>query len=394
MRAEPGRILAPAAPRLSAVAQRLAAGGQSSAWAIADEVLRRTSLGEDILLLTLGDPVCPPHPDIVAATKRSLDAGRTHYTPLLGELALREAIARAEGANPDQVAVVPGAQHACYAALALIAGEGDEVILSDPYYATYPGAIAATGARAVLVPARDDLSVDLDGFAAAITPATRALFLNSPANPSGTALTAADYARLAELARAHDLWLLVDEVYAHFGFGTAPARAWSHGPRERTIVVNSLSKSHAMTGYRVGWALGPERLIAAVGDWSAAALFGVSQFVQDAAVVALGLPAEALADYRGGFARRAALVVDRVAGLPGVQAHMPAGGMFVMLDCRAVETDDVALAYRLLAETGVAAMPASGFGAGGRGHLRISLTPDADTLNEAFDRIGRYLRRG
>ncbi|MCG2840523.1 pyridoxal phosphate-dependent aminotransferase [Sandaracinobacter sp. RS1-74] len=381
-------------PRLSPMAGRLAAGGQSSAWAIADEVLRRTSLGEPLLLLTLGDPVCPPHPAIVAATKAALDAGRTHYTPLLGELALRDAIARREGADAANVAVVPGAQHACYAALALLAGEGDEVILSDPYYATYPGAVAATGARAVMARARPDLSIDIDAIAAAITPATRVIFLNSPANPSGAALSVADYARLSDLAETRDLWLMVDEVYASFGFGAPPPRAWAHGPKGRTIVVNSLSKSHAMTGYRIGWVLAPEEVTVALGDWSAAALFGVSQFVQDAALEALGLPEAELADYHGGFAKRAALVVERANAIPGLKAAMPAGGMFVMIDCRGVEADDVAFAYRLLEKTGVATMPASGFGDVGRGHLRISLTPDAATLEEAFDRIAQHLRRG
>lgn len=379
-------------PRLSPAARRLAAGGQSSAWAIADEVLRRTSLGEEIILLTLGDPACPPHPAIVAATKASLDAGRTHYTPLLGELALRDAIARHEGAEAENIAIVPGAQHACFTALYLVAGQGDEVILSDPYYATYPGAVAATGAQPVLVPARADLSTDIDAIAAAITPATRAILLNSPANPSGAALTLADYARLGELAERHDLWLLVDEVYASFGFGAAPPRAWAHGPKGRTIVLNSLSKSHAMTGYRIGWLIAPEAVVDSISDWSAAALFGVSQFVQDAALAALALPASELADYHGGFERRARQVVQRANAIPGLSATMPAGGMFVMLNCRGVEPDDVAFAYRLLEKTGVATMPASGFGAGGRGHLRISLTPDAETLDRAFDRIAGFLQ--
>ena len=383
--------LLPAA-RLSPAARRLAAGGQSSAWAIADEVLRRTSLGEDIILLTLGDPACPPHPAIVAATKASLDAGRTHYTPLLGELALRGAIADHEGANIGNISIVPGAQHACYAALYLVAGDGDEVILSDPYYATYPGAVAATGASPVLVRAKADLSSDIDGIAAAITPSTRAILLNSPGNPSGKALTLADFARLSALAEQHDIWLLVDEVYSSFGFGAAPPRAWANGPQGRTIVLNSLSKSHAMTGYRVGWVIAPEAVTEAIGDWSAAALFGVSQFVQDAALAALALPASELAEYHDGFEARARQVVNRVSTIPGLAAAMPAGGMFVMVNCAAIEPDDVAFAYRLLEKTGVATMPASGFGEGGRGHLRISLTPDADTLDEAFDRIAGFLQ--
>jgi arginine:pyruvate transaminase len=381
------------APPLSRRARKLAALGQSSAWGIADEGLRRVRQGEDILLLTLGDPVCPPHPAIVAAGKAALDAGRTHYTPLHGEPALRAAIAASEGCSPHEVMVLPGAQHAALAVLTLIAGEGDEVIISDPYYATYPGVIAATGATAVKVPGRSDLTVDIEGLAAAITPRTRALFLNSPGNPSGTALSPADYARLSQLAEANDLWLVVDEVYSHFRFDGQDVRAWQHGPRGRTVSLNSLSKSHAMTGFRIGWALAPDCLINALGDWCAAAIFGVSQFVQDSAVAALALPAEELASYRRAFESRAAQVVARANALQGLRATMPAGGMFVMLDCRGVEPDDTRFARALLDHAKVAVVPGSGFGAGGQGHVRISLTPDAQTLDLAFDRIAELIAR-
>jgi arginine:pyruvate transaminase len=226
---------------------------------------------------------------------------------------------------------------------------------------------------------------------AAVTPRTRCLLLNSPSNPAGTALTPADYARLGALAETNDLWLVVDEVYAHFRFDGGDARAWSLGPRGRTVVLNSLSKSHAMTGFRLGWAIAPPALVSALGDWSAAALFGVSQFVQDAAVTALGLPAAALAPYRGAFRARAAQVVARANAIPGLAATMPAGGMFVMLNCRGIDPDDQRLARRLLDDARVAVVPGSGFGAGGRGHLRISLTPEAETLARAFDRIADLL---
>lgn len=379
-------------PPLSLRARRLSQGNQAGAWHIADLALRRVAAGEELLLLTLGDPVCPPHPAILAATNSALAAGRTHYTPMLGELALRSAIAAAEGAEIANVAVVPGAQHAAQAVMMLTAGEGDEVLISDPYYATYPGVVVSSGATPVRVPARPDLSVDIDALAAAITPRTRAIFLNSPANPAGTALSSADYARLSALAEAHDLWLVVDEVYGSFRFEGAHVGAWQHGPPGRTVVLNSLSKSHAMTGYRVGWVIAPEPLVIAFMDWNAAALFGVSQFVQDAACAALALPASELADYRGGFAHRARQAVERINAIPGLSARMPAGGMFVMMDCRAVEPDDIAFAQRLLDRAGVAVVPGSGFGAGGRGHVRISLTPDADTLDTAFDRIAALLR--
>lgn len=380
-------------PPLSALAERLQSGGQSGAWAVADEGFRRRDAGDDVLLLTLGDPVGPPHPAIVAATKSALDAGRTHYSPLLGDAGLRAAIACRQGTSPDNIAIVPGAQHGGLAALGLIAGPGDDVILSDPHYATYPGVVAATGASAVRVPVRADLGVDVAGIAAAITPATRAILLNSPANPTGAALDAADVQQLSALCEAHGIWLLVDEVYQCFGFAGPLVSVWKHGPRDRLIIVNSFSKSHAMTGYRIGWVQAPEQLIERLHDWSAVALFGVSQFIQDGALAALQLPETELADYRQGFRERALLVTERANAIAGLSARMPAGGMFIMVDGRGIDADDVALAWRLLDEAGVAVIPGSGFGAGGRGHLRISLTPDAETLNRAFDRIARALQR-
>lgn len=272
-------------------------------------------------------------------------------------------------------------------------GEGDEVILSDPYYATYPGIVAASGARQVLVRVAADLSFDVAAIAAAVTERTRAIFLTSPSNPTGAALTEADFAALSGLCARHDIWLIVDEVYARFRYDGRHVGAWKHGPAGRTIVLGSLSKSHAMTGYRIGWAIGPEAAIAAIGDWSAAALFGVSQFVQDAAIAALKLPDAELAAYRQGFAARARMLVDRANAIPGLAARMPSGGMFVMLDVRGVLADDQMFALRLLREAQVAVNPGSMFGQGAAGHVRISLTPDAAVLGEAMDRIAQFVAR-
>lgn len=376
---------------LSGLAALLAREGTSSAWDIAVEAMDRQRAGEDIILLTLGDPKDPPYSAIVAATQAALCAGRTHYTPLLGEPELRQAIAARAGCNMDNVVVLPGAQHGTLAAMLMIASPGDEVILSDPYYATYPGVVAAAQAHRVVVPAKPaDLAMDVPAIIAAITPRTRAIFLNSPANPSGAALSADDYALLRAACIAHRIWLLVDEVYADFRFDGTHVPAWTHGPQGQTIVVSSLSKSHAMTGYRLGWAVAPAHVVQALGDWSAAALFGVSQFVQDAGLAALAVPAAELRPYVEGFRLRAAHVVARANAIPGLAARMPEGGMFVMLDCRAIAEDDVAFANDMLRHTGVACVPGSGFGTAARGHLRISLTPDMATLDAAFDRIAAW----
>ncbi len=353
--------------------------------------MRRVRSGEQgLILLTLGDPADPPHPAIVAAAQAALAAGRTHYSPLLGEPELRRAVAGRAGVAPENVAILPGAQHAGLAVLSLIAGQGDDVLLTDPHYATYPGVVAAAGARAVKVPTDPRRAANPDDMAKAITPATRALFLASPSNPTGAALAPEEIRALGDLAVRHDLWLVIDEVYATLRFDGRPFSALAHAPAARTVILDSLSKSHAMTGFRIGWAIGPPALVNALADWSAAATFGVSQFVQDAALAALALTDAELAAYRGGFEARARHLVQRITSIPGLSAAMPAGGMFVLADIRALMADDVAFAHALLDATGVAVVPGQGFGAGAAGHVRLSLTAPLERLDAACDRIETF----
>lgn len=378
---------------LTARARAMASGGD--AWWVAGEAMRRAAAGDDIIALTIGDPAGPPPPAVLAATTRALATDRTHYSPLLGEPALRAAAAADQarhGARPvaaENIVVMPGAQHALLAVMAMVAGPGDEVILVDPYYPSYPAVVAAAGATAVTVPAGPGFAPPVDAMIAALTPRTRAILVNAPANPTGAAATDDDYRRLA--AAAPGVWLIADEVYARFRFAGAHVSLWDHGDPARTVVLSSLSKSHRMSGFRIGWAIAPPPLMRALGDWSAASLFGVSQFAQDAAVAALAVPDAELAPYWAGFAERAARVVGRAGAIPGLRAAMPAGGMFVMLDVRDIMPDDVAFATALLAATGVAVIPGSGFGAAGAGHVRVGLTADAATLDRAFDRIAAFV---
>lgn len=369
----------------------------SDAWGVAQEGMRRASLGQDIIQLSIGDPAGPPPPQVAAALHAAVDAERTHYSPLLGEPALREAIAATHARDwrrpvaAEDVVVMPGAQHALLGTICMIAGPGDQVILTDPYYPSYPSVVAAAGAEAVFVQTADDFALPVDRIIAAITPRTRAILLNAPANPTGAAITAADYDRLVAATAPRGIWLVSDEVYARFRFDGAHVSLWDHGRPDRTAVLSSLSKSHRMSGFRLGWAVAPSALVKALGDWSAASLFGVSQFIQDAAVAALGVPDSELQPYWSGFAQRAAQVVARANAIPGLRAAMPAGGMFVPVDVRGVMADDVAFAHALLDATGVAVVPGSGFGQAMRGHIRVGLCADAATLTRAFDRIEAWL---
>jgi arginine:pyruvate transaminase len=214
--------------------------------------------------------------------------------------------------------------------------------------------------------------------------------LNSPANPSGHALTAEDFAAVAAAAARVGAWVIADEVYARLRFAGAHVSAWDHADPERVAVLGSLSKSHRMSGYRLGWVLGPETLIGALSGWSAAATFSVCQFVQDAGLAALALPDAALRPYWDGFASRAAMVAERAARIPGIALNPPAGGMFALLDVRALMADDLAFANALLDATGAAVLPGRAFGASAVGHVRVSLTAEAATLSRALDRLEAF----
>ncbi len=380
-----GPVRAPLAPR---VAPMLAAGA-AEAFAILDRARELRALGRDVIALSIGQPESPPPAAAIAAAQAALAAGRTGYAALLGEPALRQAIAAARGVAAEEVAVMPGAQAALAGVLHLVCGEGDEVLAPDPHYATYAGTAAAAGARLVGVPmAPPGFALDVERLAAAVTPRTRAVLVNTPANPTGRAIDAAGFAALSALCAAHDLWLVSDEVYGTLAYSRAHVSALEHGPAGRTIVLDSLSKSHAMTGFRIGWAIAPAWTMPAFEEWSAAAIFGVAPFVQDAALAALAVPDAELLPYRAGFARRARLAAELLEGLPGCTLAAPDGGMFAFLN---VGGDDLAFARDLLEATGVCVLPGSAFGAAGRGHVRLSLTPEDARLAEGLARLADFV---
>lgn len=384
-------VAGPARPSLSPRVAPMLAAGAAEAFAILDRARALRAEGRDVIALSIGQPEEPAPAAVIRAAQAALAAGRTGYAPLLGDPALRAAIAHARGVTPEEVVVLPGAQAALAAVLHLVCGEGDELLSPDPHYATYAGTAASAGARLVAVPTDPPgFALDVGQLAAAVTPRTRAVLVNTPANPTGRAIDAAGFRALAALCEAHDLWLISDEVYGSLNYVGAHVSALVHGPAGRTIVLDSLSKSHAMTGFRIGWAIAPAHLMPAFEEWSAAAIFGVPPFVQDAALAALAIPEAELRPYRAGFARRARLAADRLAGLPGCTLVPPDGGMFAFLH---VGGDDLAFARALLEATGVCVLPGSAFGAAGRGHVRISLTPADARLADGLARLAAFVSR-
>ncbi|MEN8641871.1 pyridoxal phosphate-dependent aminotransferase [Pseudomonas sichuanensis] len=381
--------------RFSSLTQRIAGDG-AAAWEIHYRALAMLEQGRDVLLLSVGDPDFDTPAPIVQAAMDSLQAGNTHYADVRGKRSLREAIARrhqqrsGQAVTADQVTVLAGAQCALFCVAQCVLEPGDEVIVAEPMYVTYEAVFGACGAKVVPVPVRPEhgFRVQPEDVAARITPRTRALALNSPHNPSGASLPRSTWEALAELCIAHDLWLISDEVYSellfdgeHISPGSLPGMA------ERTATLNSLSKSHAMTGWRVGWVVGSPALAGHLENLALCMLYGSPDFIQDAAVAALEQPLSELEAMREAYRQRRDLVCACLADCPGVRALKPDGGMFVMVDIRETGLSAQEFSNRLLDLHGVSVLAGEAFGPSAAGHIRLGLVLGAEPLREACRRI-------
>lgn len=387
--------------RLASVLDRVAGLG-SDKWRVHIRARQLMARGEPVILLTIGEPDQPTPDELIESTHRALKAGRTGYSSGRGERRVLEALAAHYSARTgrtvgsDQFIWVPGTQSALYLLLQALVQTGDEVLLADPCYATYHGLVRATGATAVPVALREShgFRLQADDLARSVTPATRVIFLNSPHNPTGAVLTRDDIRAIGQVARAHDLWILSDEVYESLVYGGSFASPFDEADlAERTVVASSLSKSHAAPGFRAGWCAGSPAFIARLLPLAETMLFGAQPFIADMAAEALSRPFAITAQMREAYARRACHVVKVLAAVPGLRPHPPQAGMFVMLSVDGLGLDGEAFAQRLLDEERVAVMPGAAFGDAAAGMVRLSLTvPDA-TLAEGCRRIADLARR-
>jgi arginine:pyruvate transaminase len=395
-------------PPFSPLVERIAGEG-SRAWEIHTRARQLQAEGADIILLSVGDPDFATPPAILARAIESLGDGDTHYTAIAGIPRLRQAVARnherltGQRVAPEQVVITAGAQNALYAVAQCVLSPGSEVIVPEPTYVTYEAVVGTTGARMVTVPLTPE-----NGFqpvpatiAAAVTPQTRAILLNTPHNPTGAVIPRAILEEIAAICRAHDLWLITDEVYASLTFEAEHVSPASlPDMTQRSVVISSLSKSHAMTGWRVGWVVAPRPLAAHLEKLLLCMLYGTPGFVQEAAVVALAADLTELEEMRATYRRRRDLVCERLnAATQGVakqdarqllSCHRPAGGMFVVIDVRATGLSGRDFAWGLLEQEGVSLLPAEAFGPSARGWLRLSLAASEAVLEEACRRIVRY----
>jgi aspartate/methionine/tyrosine aminotransferase len=380
--------------KFSALVERVRGEG-AAAWLTHYHAVAARERGEDVIILSVGDPdLETPGPVIERAITR-LRGGDTHYVPAAGRLAVREAIARAHAARCGQVVgaenvvYLAGAQNALFVSSLCLAGPGDEVVTFEPLYPTYPATIEVSGARLVRSPATAAYRPDVAALAERIGSRTRAILWASPNNPSGVVLNEQELGVIAELARRHDLWLIADEVYA----GLAPqGRVPSLAARlpDQVVTLGSLSKSHAMTGWRTGWLVGPRELAVHAEHVAMAMLFGLPGFIQEAAITALELAAAAEARVRAYCSLRQARFTAGIAGIASLRPLPPEAGMFMLIDVSGTGLTGAEFVHALYATQRVSVMDGAAFGQGTAGCVRVCFATDEATLDAACARLRSF----
>lgn len=371
------------------------AGRGSDAWTLHFDAVAAAARGEDVVVLSVGDPEFDTPRSIAQAAVAALESGDTHYADIPGRPPLRRAVARRHAERigrpvaPEEVIICAGAQNALYIAAACLLGPGDHVLVLEPAYVTYPATLGASGAEVTYVPMTPESGFRLDAAAleAAVPPRTRAILFCNPNNPTGVVMRPDEIEALLAFARRHDLWVVTDEVYAELVFegDFTPAAALDRD--ERVVTIGSLSKSHAMTGWRCGWIAGPKSLVAHADRLSMAMFYGLPGFIQEGALAALEEGPAVPAAMRETYRRRRDLVARILEGTPGLAFHVPQSGMFMMLDVSGTGLTGGAFAHSLFSAQRVSVLDGATFGAVARDFVRVSFAPGEAMLIEGTQRI-------
>jgi aspartate aminotransferase len=374
--------------------------GTETAFEAAARARALEATGRSVIHLEIGEPDFDTPANVRAAAKDALDAGATHYGPFAGIPELRMAIAedaterKRFPVDPSQVFVTVGGKGVMVYAILAIVDPGDEVIVPDPGYPIYESLTRFVGATPVAIPIRqaNEFRLDVDELASLITPRTRLLVINSPANPTGGVLTRSDLERIAELAIEHDLVVLADEIYARILYDGAEhvSLASLPGMAQRTIVLDGFSKTYAMTGWRLGYAIVPPALAQAYGTLIINTISGAPPFAQLGALEALRGPQDEVEAMVEEFRVRRDLVVDGLNAIPGIACHRPHGAFYVFPDISGLGVTGAEAADRLLHEAGVCVLAGTAFGHVGTQHVRISYANSRENLSEALRRIAAF----
>jgi aspartate/methionine/tyrosine aminotransferase len=368
------------------------------------EVLARArtleAQGRNIVHLEIGEPDFETPKHITEAGIKAMKEGYTHYTPAAGIMEARQAIAdyvsrtRAMRATANQVVIVPGSKNILLFAMLALVEAGDEVIVPDPGYPIYESIAKFLGAtlRPIRLREEREFRFDLDEFRSLLSPRTRMVVLNSPHNPCGSAMTREDVEAVAAAVSRTNAWVLSDEIYSRILYeGTHFSIAAVPGMQERTIILDGLSKTYAMTGWRVGFGIMPEPLVEKMSQLMINSSSCAAGFSQIATIVALSGPQGSVDAMVAEFRARRKLIVEALNAMVGVRCQMPHGAFYAFANFSAVDEDTKRLAGYLLDEAGVACLSGTSFGAAGRGFLRFSYANSQENIREGMRRIREAL---
>jgi aspartate aminotransferase len=385
--------------RLATRMQRL---GTETAFEVLVRARALEAQGRDVIHLEIGEPDFDTPANVSEAGVVAIRDGWTHYGPAAGQPDLRQTIAdyinRSRGTSygPANVVVTPGGKPIMFFLILALLEEGDDAIFPDPGFPIYRSMIDFVGARAIPLPIREELDfrLDVDELAALITPQTKFLIINSPANPTGGVLTREDLEAIAALAVKHDLFVLADEIYSeiiydgdHYSIATFP------GLPERTAILDGFSKTYAMTGWRLGYGVMPQDLAEQVSRLMVNSVSCTASLVQRAGIEALTGPQETVRDMVSAFRGRRDLMVEGLSSIPGISCREPAGAFYVFPNITGTGMSSKEFADRLLDDFGVAALSGTSFGEHGEGYLRLSYANSEENLAKALQRIDAAARQ-
>jgi len=385
-------------PNIATRVAQLTGEGALAVFARAKELERQ---GRSIIHLELGEPDFHPAAPVVDSVRAAVAKGRDRYVAPRGIPPLRNAIAsyldrtRKLEVTPEQVLVAPGCKMALALAMLALVEPGDEVLYPDPGFPIYPSSTRGLGAKPVpfLLREKNKFQPDVAEISGKITPKTRLLIFNSPGNPTGTVFSEKTLAEIAELAKKHDLWVVSDEVYARILFGGEYQSIWAlPGMAERTVIVDGFSKSFAMTGWRLGYAVAHNKVIDALDLLVMNTFTCTAEFTQVAAVEALEDSTYAVPAMVEEYRKRRDIFVARLNHIPGFRCQMPEGAFYAWVNIEDTGRPAEEVQRLLLEEAGVAGIAGGAFGSEGKKFLRFSLVSAPHLLEEALDRIERVAR--
>ncbi len=366
-------------------------------------VFRAIEKMQDVLNLSIGEPDFVTEPDIIEAGAKGAMEGFTHYPPLQGYLDVREAACayweRHHGykSSPDNVYISVGGLHIPWLAFSALLNPGDEVMLIEPYFTPYEAQIRGNGGVPVIIRTHEEnnFTPTIEELRAAATPRTRGIILNYPGNPSGRVASLKQLEEIAEFVEEHDMFVLSDEIYESMIFNGGKHICFANidGMKERTLLASGVSKSHCMTGWRLGYLFAPQNVINTMCVLSSFQTYGVNALSQKAAAYALNTQDEKVKERAKIFGERMKFVSSKLNSMKGVKCHPAEGAFYLFPDISGTGLTSEEFTWQLLNTAKVAVVPGSAFGSTGEGYIRIACTQSMETLTESMEKMEEFCMR-